>query len=513
SYEALKPNLDQTAQSKIRERAQQGLPRSDEEGGADLDSEMKVRKPPLGERRAARDEASIRRRFSSNASPPTKAACGRFGGCSGTQLCCPAARLPPTQLDWARDPAWTARLSLRWTPVRVHTLMNAGNAAGQHDSGRLCCARALRSSTTDCTCSWWTSCSRSARLMCTSSGSSAAAEHRDSGRGGARWPRAACASSRLRRSLSRRSSKIGSGLCNILLRNSSSVPRLAAAAGGILVHKVNFRPTTSTRQHERSKRRSLTIRSLPRTELPAVHQSLSCSGGEFSSSAKHCWSATLRLGALGQIRTRLAGVLDLVRDESGIEADEDTWKKLYQYYLRESSKRVQCNRRTAARCCNRMKGEARPAPEGIRVSAAAPVPDELNQFRAVLSRDFTSSDEEDETASGSGEAEDEQGEICGCASLVWESAAVADIKRRLDDTFYARFATVKAARPSSRRCQRFDGAESNRGAAPGAPDWGPSAPIPPAPPIAADSSPGHPAFVPPFDAESVTIHAGQSVFM
>ncbi|PAA93853.1 hypothetical protein BOX15_Mlig034464g4, partial [Macrostomum lignano] len=260
----------------------------------------------------------------------------------------------------------------------------------------------------------------------------------------------------------------------------------AGGGCGILVHQVNSADNFNEAADDEAALVDDSESAAHRTAgCPSI---LSCSGGEFSSSANNCWSGNVR-NILQEAYKKLRGsgphlfdfskswehsvnqdaarsVLDLVRDESGIEADEDTWKKLYQYYLRES-KRVQCNRRTAARC-NRMKalGRRQKAFESLLPHLS---PDELNQFRAVLSRDFTSSDEEDETASGSGEAEDEQANL-RVRSLVWESAAVADIKRRLDDTFYARFATVKQ-RAQLARCQRFDGAESNRGPPPGAPDW------------------------------------------
>uniref|UniRef100_A0A1I8FLV8 G_PROTEIN_RECEP_F1_2 domain-containing protein n=1 Tax=Macrostomum lignano TaxID=282301 RepID=A0A1I8FLV8_9PLAT len=292
------------------------------------------------------------------------------------------------------------------------------------------------------------------------------------------WPRRrrcrCLCSSRLRRSLSRRSQQIGSGLCNILLRNfRESKVRLADTNGeagggcGILVHQVNSADNFNEAADDEAALVDDSESAAHRTAgCPSI---LSCSGGEFSSSANNCWSGNVRnilqeaykkLRGSGphlfdfSKRTAARSVLDLVRDESGIEADEDTWKIPPVPVLPAGASGPVQQATAAALQPDEGEGHSslccRTCPQTS-----------LNQFRAVLSRDFTSSDEEDETASGSGEAEDEQANL-RVRSLVWESAAVADIKRRLDDTFYARFATVKQ-RAQLARCQRFDGAESNGG--------------------------------------------------
>ncbi|PAA93852.1 hypothetical protein BOX15_Mlig034464g3 [Macrostomum lignano] len=106
SYEALKPNLDQTAQTKYESVLNRDYTSSDEEGGADLDSEMKVRSLPwesaeLREMKRRLDEVFLERL----ADDKQRADVLRLQRDPAVL----SSRPPPAdQLDWARDPAWTA---------------------------------------------------------------------------------------------------------------------------------------------------------------------------------------------------------------------------------------------------------------------------------------------------------------------------------------------------------------------------------------------------------------------
>uniref|UniRef100_A0A1I8JQB0 Protein kinase domain-containing protein n=1 Tax=Macrostomum lignano TaxID=282301 RepID=A0A1I8JQB0_9PLAT len=80
-------------------------------------------------------------------------------------------------------------------------------------------------------------------------------------------------------------------------------------------------------------------------------------------------------------------------------------------------------------------------------------PDELEQYRLVLTRDFTTSDEE---------SEDERGrERLRVRELPWESDRVRELKRRLDELYLRRFATHKQ-RDQLARCRRDGSARSSR---------------------------------------------------
>ncbi|PAA67809.1 hypothetical protein BOX15_Mlig022551g2, partial [Macrostomum lignano] len=89
-------------------------------------------------------------------------------------------------------------------------------------------------------------------------------------------------------------------------------------------------------------------------------------------------------------------------------------------------------------------------------------PDELEQYRLVLTRDFTTSDEE---------SEDERGrERLRVRELPWESDRVRELKRRLDELYLRRFATHKQ-RDQLARCRRDGSARSSRPPPESAPDW------------------------------------------
>ncbi|PAA83431.1 hypothetical protein BOX15_Mlig033261g1, partial [Macrostomum lignano] len=95
-------------------------------------------------------------------------------------------------------------------------------------------------------------------------------------------------------------------------------------------------------------------------------------------------------------------------------------------------------------------------------------PDDLDKYRVVLSRDFTSSDEETEDES-TGET------ALRVRELVWESEEVRQVKQRLDQTFMNRFATQKQ-RATLQRCIRNAGCTSSRTPPAEAPDWALRAP-------------------------------------
>lgn len=84
----------------------------------------------------------------------------------------------------------------------------------------------------------------------------------------------------------------------------------------------------------------------------------------------------------------------------------------------------------------------------------------MDRYRTILSREFTSSDEEvdDETAGAA--AGDEEVQQLRVRHLIWESSAVHGLKGQLDQVYLTRFATPKQ-QASLSRCLR-DGIRSSK---------------------------------------------------
>ena len=110
-------------------------------------------------------------------------------------------------------------------------------------------------------------------------------------------------------------------------------------------------------------------------------------------------------------------------------------------------------------------------------SADVSAPDTLDKYRTILSREFTSSDEEvscEEYVAGSGNNSvgDEDGPypFLRIRNLRWQSVEVCQFKDRLDTVYLERFATEKQ-RVQLSRVMRDAISFSRRSRPRNAPDW------------------------------------------
>ncbi|PAA93606.1 hypothetical protein BOX15_Mlig020631g1 [Macrostomum lignano] len=97
--------------------------------------------------------------------------------------------------------------------------------------------------------------------------------------------------------------------------------------------------------------------------------------------------------------------------------------------------------------------------------------DEMSKYQTVLTREFTSSDEETTDAADCTEAGSGGGSALRIRSLVWESETVCRMKQHLDETYQRRVATQKLRASSLQRCVRVPGHYSNRTVPADAPSW------------------------------------------
>lgn len=86
--------------------------------------------------------------------------------------------------------------------------------------------------------------------------------------------------------------------------------------------------------------------------------------------------------------------------------------------------------------------------------------DQFDKYRILLSRDYTSSDEETE----------EDGNILRVRALSWESSEMKEMKRQLDEAFAEHCATPKQAQ-QLRRTVRDAGCVSTRTPPADCPNW------------------------------------------
>ncbi len=100
----------------------------------------------------------------------------------------------------------------------------------------------------------------------------------------------------------------------------------------------------------------------------------------------------------------------------------------------------------------------------------------MDRYRTILSREFTSSDEEiednaadaDERSSGGAVADESQ--LIRVHTLTWQSEQVSELKSHLDDIYYKRFASDKQRASLSRTLR--DGLTMSKRAKPAAaPSW------------------------------------------
>ncbi|PAA53999.1 hypothetical protein BOX15_Mlig000065g7, partial [Macrostomum lignano] len=150
-------------------------------------------------------------------------------------------------------------------------------------------------------------------------------------------------------------------------------------------------------------------------------------------------------------------VIEQAQLASGIVAEPDTWKVMASnlYY---STKKLLASWVNNSRKYKRRNGKLSRRQKAFESLLPSLTPDDLEQYRLVLTRDLTSSDEEDES------------ENLRVRQLVWESDRVREIKSALDSMYLRRFATVKQ-RAQLEKCRRDAGARSARLVPPGAPDW------------------------------------------
>uniref|UniRef100_A0A1I8I2Z3 Rab-GAP TBC domain-containing protein n=1 Tax=Macrostomum lignano TaxID=282301 RepID=A0A1I8I2Z3_9PLAT len=96
--------------------------------------------------------------------------------------------------------------------------------------------------------------------------------------------------------------------------------------------------------------------------------------------------------------------------------------------------------------------------------------EDFDKFRVILSRDYTSSDEEFEDCSASAAATASAGAPLRVRELPWESAEMAEMKRQLDTAYLDSCATAKQSE-QLRRVARGTGCLSVRPPPADCPDW------------------------------------------
>uniref|UniRef100_A0A1I8GSM9 Uncharacterized protein n=1 Tax=Macrostomum lignano TaxID=282301 RepID=A0A1I8GSM9_9PLAT len=150
-------------------------------------------------------------------------------------------------------------------------------------------------------------------------------------------------------------------------------------------------------------------------------------------------------------------VIDQAQAVSGIAANAEVWRTTCQKeygFLQQSSLRS----RLIWRKSNRQKAKLSRRQKAFETLLPNLSPDDLEHYRIVLTRDLTSSDEEEED------------ETLRVRCLAWESDRVRDIKRSLDEAFMRRFATVKQ-RAQLGKCVRDEATRSQRPIPAGTPEW------------------------------------------
>ncbi|PAA90217.1 hypothetical protein BOX15_Mlig015980g1 [Macrostomum lignano] len=139
------------------------------------------------------------------------------------------------------------------------------------------------------------------------------------------------------------------------------------------------------------------------------------------------------------------------------ESDQEDW--LSACYLEFRSMQSFCLRnRPVWRKGKRQKAKLGRRQKAFEALLPSLTPDELEQYRVVLTRDVTSSDEEDED------------ETLRVRDLPWQSDRMREMKQRLDEAFTLRFATIKQ-RCQLAKCVRHPEVVSSRSVPMGVPQW------------------------------------------